>query len=77
MSEPPLELTPLSGRQIFMTRCIACHQPDGSGIPGICPPLANSPRLTGNPEDLIRIMLLGMKGPIVREGTAYNSIMPA
>ncbi len=77
VSEPPLELAPLSGRQIFMTRCISCHQPDGSGIPEICPPLANSPRLTGHPEDLIRIMLLGMKGPIIRDGRPYNSIMPA
>lgn len=77
VSGPPLELAPLSGRQIFMTRCIACHQPDGSGIPGICPPLATSPRLKGNPEHLIRLLLLGMKGPITRDGRSYNSIMPA
>ena len=70
-------LVPLSGRQIYVARCIACHQADGSGIPAICPPLATSPRLTGPPEDLIRVMLLGMKGEIVRVGRVYNGIMPS
>ncbi len=74
---PSPELSPLSGRQIYMARCIACHQPDGSGIPSLCPPLANSPRLTGPPEDLIRILLRGMKGNLVRNGKTYNGIMPA
>jgi mono/diheme cytochrome c family protein len=50
---------------------------DGSGIPQICPPLSTSPRLAGPPEDLIRILLLGMKGPIVRNGTTFNGIMPS
>ena len=77
VAEPTVDDSPLSGRQIFMARCIACHQADGSGIPAICPPLANSPRLTGPPEDLIRILLLGMKGGIVRHGATYRGIMPS
>ncbi len=80
VAEPPsssTELSPLSGRQIYMARCIACHQPDGTGIPSLCPPLATSPRLTGPPEDLIRILLRGMKGNLVRDGKTYNGIMPA
>jgi mono/diheme cytochrome c family protein len=76
---PEIEVNdaPLSGRQIYMARCIACHQADGSGIPAICPPLANSPRLTGPAEDLVRILLLGMKGGIVRHGVAFRGIMPS
>ena len=77
VAEPAVDNAPLSGRQIYMARCIACHQADGSGIPSICPPLANSPRLTGPPEDLIRILLLGMKGGITREGRTYRGIMPS
>jgi mono/diheme cytochrome c family protein len=77
VAEPAIELAPLSGRQIYMARCIACHLADGGGIPAICPPLANSPRLKGSPEDLIRILLLGMKGAIVRNGKTYNGIMPS
>jgi len=75
--EPAASPAPLSGRGIFMARCIACHQPDGSGLAGICPPLENSPALSGPPENLIRILLLGMKGGIVRHGSAYSGIMPA
>ena len=37
----------------------------------------NSPRLTGPPEDLIRILLLGMKGGIVRHDLTYRGIMPS
>ena len=77
VAEPAVEPAPLSGRQIYMARCIACHQADGGGLPAICPPLANSPRLTGLPEDLIRILLLGMKGGIVRNGRTYRGIMPS
>jgi len=77
VAEPAIDDAPLSGRQIYMARCIACHQADGSGIPAICPPLANSPRLTGPPEDLIRILLLGTKGGIARDGGTYRGIMPS
>ena len=76
-AEPAIDPGPPSGRQLYMARCIACHQVDGSGIPAICPPLPNSPRLTGPPEDLIRILLLGMKGRIVRDGNAFTGIMPS
>lgn len=75
--EPAANLAPLSGRGIYMARCVACHQADGNGIPVICPPLANSPRMTGPSEDLIRILLLGMKGGIVRNGSSFNGIMPS
>jgi mono/diheme cytochrome c family protein len=76
-SEPSTEQTPLSGRQIYTARCIACHQADGNGVPAICPPLKNSPRLAGPPGDLIKILLLGQKGPIVRDGVKYNGLMPS
>ena len=77
VAEPPAEPGPLSGRQIFLARCVACHQADGSGLPAICPPLPNSRRLTGPPGDVIRILLLGMKGKVVRNDGAYNGIMPS
>ncbi len=77
VAETAVDDAPLTGRQIFMARCISCHQADGSGIPAICPPLANSPRLTGPHEDLTRILLLGMKGGIVRNGGTFRGIMPS
>lgn len=77
VAEPVLNPLPLTGRQVYMARCIACHQADGSGIPAICPPLENSPLLSGSPDNLVRILLLGMKGEILRNGTSFNGIMPS
>lgn len=77
VAEPASAPLPLTGREIYTARCIACHQADGSGIPGICPPLENSPLLGGPPENLIRVLLLGMKGEILRNGTRFNGIMPS
>ena len=68
---------PLTGRQIFLAKCAVCHQADGSGLPGIYPSLSSSPRLAGPPEKLVRIMLLGLKGPQIRNGTTFNGIMPS
>ncbi len=76
-SAPSFEVAPLNGRQIFMQRCISCHQPDGSGIPGISPPLPGSPALSGPPRDLIRLLLQGQKGAVVRDGKSYQGVMPA
>lgn len=73
----PLQLAPLNGREIYLAKCAACHQSDGNGIPGICPPLSTSPRLDGKAEDVVRIVLLGMKGNIIRGGRSYSGIMPA
>lgn len=78
-NEEPLTLStaPLTGREIYLAKCTACHQPDGAGIPGICPPLSTTPRLEGASDEIIRIILLGMKGSIVRDGRTYSGIMPA
>jgi mono/diheme cytochrome c family protein len=72
-----VDTTPLTGRDIYMTRCTACHQVDGGGIPGNCPPFQGSPRLAGSSEELIRLMLLGQRGPLERDGKTYNGIMPS
>lgn len=72
-----VDTTPLTGKDIYLTRCTACHQVDGSGIPGNCPPFQGSPRLTGPSEALIRLLLLGQRGPLERDGQIYKGIMPS
>jgi mono/diheme cytochrome c family protein len=72
-----VDTTPLTGRDIYMTRCTACHQIDGGGIPGNCPPFQGSPRLAGASEELIRLLLLGQRGPLERDGIIYKGIMPS
>jgi mono/diheme cytochrome c family protein len=76
-ADSTVDTTPLTGRDIYLTRCTACHQVDGSGIPGDCPPFQGSPRLAGPSEELIRLMLLGQRGPLERDGKIYKGIMPS
>lgn len=49
------------GREIFQA-CAACHQPAGTGLPGVAPSLADSYWVTGYPEVLARIILNGKEG---------------
>jgi len=72
-----VDTTPLTGRDVYLTRCTACHQVDGGGIPGNCPPFQGSPRLVGPSEELIRLLLLGQRGPLERDGKIYKGIMPS
>lgn len=63
-----------NGAEIF-TRCAACHQATGLGMPGAYPPLAGSEWLVNNPDVPIRIVLHGLQGPITVKGTSFNNAM--
>jgi uncharacterized protein len=60
----------------YQTACGVCHQPEGQGIPFAFPPLAGSDWLTRDPETPIRIVLLGLTGPIEVNGSSFNLVMP-
>jgi mono/diheme cytochrome c family protein len=49
------------GRGAFAV-CAGCHQPGGTGLPGVAPSLVASPWVAGRPEALIRILLQGKEG---------------
>lgn len=66
-----------AGQRIYVSRCQACHQPDGLGTPGVFPPLIGTDWVTGAPETLVRILLNGLQGPITVAGETYNGAMPA
>jgi mono/diheme cytochrome c family protein len=57
--------------------CLACHAADGNGAAGVAPPLAGSEWVTGSIDNLIRIQLRGLQGPIKVKGTEYNLMMMA
>jgi mono/diheme cytochrome c family protein len=64
------------GRKVYNTYCTACHQPNGRGLPGQFPPLAGSDWVqTEGPNRIIRIVLNGLQGPIVVNGTEFNNVM--
>jgi mono/diheme cytochrome c family protein len=58
------------GKVQFMV-CAACHGQNGEGGP-IAPPLAGSDWVNGPVENLIRIQLRGLQGPITVSGKEYN-----
>ena len=66
-----------SGARVYETRCGACHQPNGQGLPGAFPPLAGDPVvLAPDPTRHVEIVLFGLSGQVIG-GTAYASPMPA
>ena len=68
------------GGVIFKQLCATCHGADGKGInvPGKdmpAPPLAGSPRVTGDKIALIQLLLNGLTGPV--DGKTYTDKMPS
>ncbi|MGY2047840.1 c-type cytochrome [Methylobacterium sp. JK268] len=49
------------GADVYLNRCVACHRPEGQGVPGAIPPLAgNGAVLAKGPETVIRVILGGL-----------------
>jgi putative membrane-bound dehydrogenase-like protein len=64
------------GKAVYGLTCIACHQPEGQGVPAAFPPLDGSEWATGDPTVPIRIVIAGLQGPVKVAGKDFNSIMP-
>lgn len=64
------------GKKVYDSACLACHMGDGSGVPGMHPPLMKSDFVNGDPDKLITIILKGLSGKVEVNGEIYNSIMP-
>jgi mono/diheme cytochrome c family protein len=65
------------GKQVFTANCVACHQANGAGLPGVFPPLDGSEWVTGNERVLANILLHGVEGELRVKGTPYKGSMPA
>jgi len=50
------------GKQVYMRNCVACHQPNGKGIPPAFPSIANSEVVTGDLNTQILLVLNGVTG---------------
>lgn len=64
-----------SGKQLYTTYCLSCHQVSGKGVPSLNPPLAGSSWVTGDKQRLIRVVLNGLEGEDI-DGETYNNVMP-
>jgi mono/diheme cytochrome c family protein len=69
--------TTVDGTAAYASRCAACHQASGAGLPGVFPPLAGPEWVVGKETTLIALVLHGASGLLtVKDGT-YNGVMPA
>ena len=65
------------GEQVYLANCSACHQPDGTGLRGAFPPLANSDFLARDRKEVLSAALFGLSGEITVNGETYNGVMPS
>lgn len=66
-----------AGKTAYQQYCQACHQADGTGVPGAFPPIANNPNVVGKPEYIAQAVIGGVNGPLEVNGTQYNGVMPS
>ena len=64
------------GKSVYERVCAACHLPDGAGVAGVFPPLANSDFFQERPYEMAHIVLHGRSGELVVNGQHYNGVMP-
>jgi mono/diheme cytochrome c family protein len=67
------------GAQVYGSRCVSCHGPEGKGGKGV-PPLAGSDWVAGaqaGPARQARIVLYGVQGEITVNGEKFKDNMPS
>ena len=65
------------GKALYAKHCASCHRLDGTGAPGLIPPLSKTEWVTGNKARLIQVLLNGLSEPIEVNGITYDQEMPA
>lgn len=64
------------GKTIYVQRCIACHQPDGGGVPHMNPPLDGASAVKAKDKfRLIQVILKGMTDRVEIDGEFYSNNM--
>jgi mono/diheme cytochrome c family protein len=69
----PLGHTP--GAVAYRKNCISCHLPQGQGIAGVQPPLAQTPVPIGDPQALLGWVMFGQR-PAALPAGQYSGQMP-
>jgi mono/diheme cytochrome c family protein len=67
--------SPDIGANIYKGSCVACHQQNAQGIPGVYPSLSGSPIVDGDPKALARWVILGKRPASLAQGR-YATAMP-
>ena len=81
LAAAPLLAQDQAGAGLYATHCVACHQVEAVGAPGIAPPLAGNIGRHASSEAgrayLARVPLTGMVGTINVGGVRYTGNMPS
>ena len=68
------------GAQLYAQHCVACHQPNGAGAPGLAPPLAGALRGFAGTQTgrryLAQVLVSGLSGRVEYHGPPYFGNMP-
>jgi ubiquinol-cytochrome c reductase cytochrome b subunit len=64
------------GAAVFAQNCSSCHGAKGQGTPGVAPPLAGNPFVTGDPNAVVGVVENGLHGQTVM-GQNYTTQMPS
>lgn len=65
------------GKIVYENTCLPCHQANGSGVPGMNPPLKKTKWVLGDKKTLIKVLLDGLDQELEVNGSYYNNTMPA
>ena len=63
------------GQELYKKHCSNCHQPDGSGLGRVYPPLNKSDFMENNLEEVVCLIRFGKSGELFVNGKEYNQPM--
>lgn len=77
LAAAPVAAQEPDGASLFKGNCSACHGSDGSGIPPQFPALDGNEFVTGDIEDVTRVILSGRAGMPAFQGDLSNAELAA
>ena len=65
------------GKSVYAQNCLVCHQSTGEGVPGLNPPLNDTPYVLGDKSKFLDILVNGSDVRLIVKGSTYSNAMPA
>ena len=63
------------GKKLYDLYCMSCHMPDGTGVPGLNPPLSKTSWVLGDKKRIINVVLNGLNEQVEIDGELYQNAM--
>jgi mono/diheme cytochrome c family protein len=76
-TQDPLKQSIERGNKVYINTCLPCHQINGSGVPGMNPPLKKTEWVLGDKKKLVSVVLKGLDEEIEVNGETYSNTMPS